>query len=220
MTDNLSIYNKARQVPEEAKKSIVGGRLKGMTDINPMWRIKTLTELFGPVGKGWYYEILEENIEEGANGEKVAFTKINLYVKYENEWSKPIVGTGGSSFVAKEKSGLYTSDECFKMALTDAISVSCKALGVGADVYYAKDRSKYDSGEDPEPNNPTAPNKPATTKPLSEKQIGRLIAIAKSANIDEAKVREQVKARLNKTLEELTKEEYDTVCKGYEGLKK
>ena len=29
------------------------------------------------------------------------------------------------------------------MALTDAISVSAKALGIGADVYYEKDRSKY-----------------------------------------------------------------------------
>ena len=34
---------------------------------------------------------------------KVAFVMINLYVKVDGEWSKPIVGTGGSSFVAKEK---------------------------------------------------------------------------------------------------------------------
>lgn len=29
------------------------------------------------------------------------------------------------------------------MALTDAISVACKALGFGADVYWAKDATKY-----------------------------------------------------------------------------
>lgn len=144
---NLELYNKVRVVPDEAQKPIGGGRLKGMTDINPMWRIKTLTEQFGPCGKGWYFEILEERIEEGANGEKVAFTKINLYVKYGEEWSKPVQGTGGSSFIAKERSGLYTSDECFKMALTDAISVSCKSLGIGADIYYAKDRTKYSVSE-------------------------------------------------------------------------
>lgn len=46
--DNLAIYNKVRQVPDEAKKRITGGRLNGMTDINPMWRIKAMTELFGP----------------------------------------------------------------------------------------------------------------------------------------------------------------------------
>ena len=46
-------------------------------------------------------------------------------------------------FVAKERNGLYTSDECYKMALTDAISVACKALGFGADVYWQADRTKY-----------------------------------------------------------------------------
>lgn len=143
--ENLEIYNKVRTVPSEAKKSINGGRLKGMTDINPMWRIKVLTEQFGPVGIGWYYEITSQWIEEGANNENVAFTNISLYIKYNNEWSKPIQGTGGSAFIAKESKGLYTSDECFKMSLTDAISVACKALGIGADVYYEKDRSKYDT---------------------------------------------------------------------------
>jgi len=149
--NNLDIYNKVRTVPNEAKKSIGGGRLKGMTDINPMWRIKTLTEQFGPCGLGWYYDIENERLEEGANGEKVAFVRINLYVKFGDVWSKPILGTGGSSFIADEKNGLYTSDECFKMALTDAISVSCKALGVGADIYWDKDRSKFDviPGETP-----------------------------------------------------------------------
>ena len=46
-------------------------------------------------------------------------------------------------FVAKESSGLRTNDEAFKMALTDAVSVACKALGIGANVYWEKDRTKY-----------------------------------------------------------------------------
>jgi hypothetical protein len=33
------------------------------------------------------------------------------------------------------------------MALTDAIGISCKALGMAADVYFAKDRTKYDNNE-------------------------------------------------------------------------
>ena len=63
-----------------------------------------------------------------------------------------IYGTGGSSFVAQEKNGPYMSDECFKMALTDAISVAAKALGIGADVYFDQDRTKY-SGDEGQPNN-------------------------------------------------------------------
>ena len=34
---NLEIYDKVRVVPENAQKAIQGGRLKGKTDINPMW---------------------------------------------------------------------------------------------------------------------------------------------------------------------------------------
>ena len=87
-----------------------------MTDINPMWRIKALTELFGPCGVGWKYTITDKRLEDGANEEISAFVDIDLYIKHEGEWSKAIPGTGGSMFVAKERSGLYTSDECPKMA--------------------------------------------------------------------------------------------------------
>lgn len=142
--ENLAIYNAVRSVPDSAKRQIGAGRLKGKTDINPMWRLKTLTEQFGPCGIGWKYVITDKRLEQGANGEVAAFLDIDLFVKVDGAWSEAIPGTGGSAFVAKEKNGPYTSDECFKMALTDAISVACKALGFGADVYWEADRSKYD----------------------------------------------------------------------------
>lgn len=142
--ENMKIYDATKSCPENALKKIEAGRLKGKSDINPMWRIKKLTELFGTCGVGWYYDITKQWIDVGAKGELAAFCNIDLYIKVENEWSKPIKGTGGSMFVASEKNGLYTSDECFKMALTDAISVACKALGFAADVYWSNDKTKYD----------------------------------------------------------------------------
>lgn len=145
MEENLKIYNQLRTVPKEAQKKITGGRLNGMTDIKPMWRIEKLTEVFGMCGIGWKAPIKNKEIIEGANGEKIAVVDIELYVKVNGEWSEAIEGTGGSSFIAKEKNGLYTSDECFKMAYTDAISVACKSLGMGADVYWGD--SKYATKE-------------------------------------------------------------------------
>lgn len=56
-SDNLSIYSAVCNPPSEALKPIKGGRLVGKSDINPMWRIKTLTEQFGPCGIGWGYTI-------------------------------------------------------------------------------------------------------------------------------------------------------------------
>lgn len=143
--ENLALYNRVRAVPNEAKKPIEGGRLKGMTDINPMWRIKVLTNEFGVCGFGWKTEVVREWTEIGDKGVVTANVRINLYVKMNGEWSEPIPGIGGSDFVAAEKGGLYTDSECFKKAYTDAMSVACKALGIGADVYFEKDSTKYDA---------------------------------------------------------------------------
>jgi hypothetical protein len=89
--------------------------------------------------------------EPSQESEISAFVNINLYVKHNGEWSEPIPGTGGSSLMTKEKNGLYTNDECYKMALTDAISVACKALGVGADIYWGQDSTKYAKNENNKP---------------------------------------------------------------------
>ena len=150
---NLSIYESVREVPKEAKKEIEAGRLKGKHDINPMWRIKKLTEVFGPAGFGWYTEIVRTWTEASESGEMAVFVDINLFVKKDGEWSRPIFGNGGNKLIANEKkyeNGQtvyipYLDDDAYKKAYTDAISVAAKALGVGADVYFEKDKGKYAS---------------------------------------------------------------------------
>ena len=140
--EKMEIYDRVRSVPVEAKKSISAGRLKGMTDINPMWRIKKLTEEFGPCGIGWWTKVTDRWTET-VGDETCAFVDLELYIKVGDEWSKPITGSGGSKLATKERSGIYVSDECYKMAETDALSVACKKLGIGADVYFSADRTKY-----------------------------------------------------------------------------
>lgn len=197
MSDNMNVYEKARSVPPEALKAIQGGRLKGMSDINPMWRIKMLTELFGMCGVGWKMEITDRRLVPGGGDETVCFVDINLYVKVDGTWSEAIPGQGGSSFVTMERNGLFTSDECFKMATTDAIGSACKMLGMAADVYFEKDRTKYSQGEEAaaqapqlpysapssqstqQQPRPSQPSTGATSKPISDAQI-KLIGTQKS----------------------------------------
>lgn len=150
---NLDLYNKLKVVPNEAIKPIQSGRLKGKSDINPMWRIRTMTEHFGVCGVGWKYVITKQWTETYGTETK-AYCNIDLFVKVDGQWSDAIQGTGGSSEVTMERNGSYVSDECYKMALTDALSVAMKALGVGADIYFEKGKStmdyssKYDMQED------------------------------------------------------------------------
>jgi len=175
--ENLEIYNKVKSVPKDAQKEIFGGRLKGMTDIKPQWRIQKMTEIFGVCGIGWKFEIIDiKYSEKDEKKQQCCFVKINLYIKVENKWSDAIPGIGGSSFIALEKNGLYLSDECEKMALTDALSVAMKMIGVGADVYMGHG-SKYSPpvvSDQTQQTNDVIHSKPAITPKLMEKMKERI----------------------------------------------
>lgn len=172
MSGNLSIYERCREVPEEAQKPFNNGRFSG-TDINPMWRIKKLTELFGPSGIGWWTEDVKYWLEQGSDGTVAAFCSLSLRYAQGDKTSQPVHGIGGNVFVQKNR----TSDEAFKMAYTDALSIAAKALGVGADIWFQNDRSKYEE----EPEKPAKPVKPINMKDL-------FIAMGDAATIDELQV--------------------------------
>lgn len=200
--NNLDIYNKVRNVPDSAKKPIQAGRQKGKTDINPMWRIKTLTEQFGPCGIGWKTEIKRTWLESGANGEVAAHVEISLYVKIDGAWGDAIPGLGGSMFVAKENNGMYTDDDAYKKAYTDAISVACKALGIAADVYYEKDCTKYDARANASNSADSAPK-----NGIRQKQIKKL---TDGTDFDTSKVSLWIEKKYGKvmTLDELSEQQY------------
>lgn len=173
----MKIYNAVRSVPKEAQKSFNNGRFSG-TDINPMWRIKTLTEQFGPAGVGWYIDqvTFEDKV---VAGETITICQLNLYVKVDGEWSRPIFGVGGNRTCTTKANGdKLVSDEAEKMAYTDAISVACKALGIGADIYYEKDTTKYTAYQE----EPKA-KAPARTKTAAEPAPAPAPAAAPAAKV-------------------------------------
>lgn len=137
--ENMEIYERVRSVPKEAQKQFNNGKFSG-TDINPMWRIKKLTEIFGPAGIGWWTEDVRYWLESGSDGSVAAFCSLSLRFVLDGKTSQPVHGIGGNVFVRKNS----TSDEAFKMAYTDALSIAAKAIGVGADIWFQNDRSKYE----------------------------------------------------------------------------
>lgn len=97
---------------------------------------------------------------------------------YDGKWSQPISGTGGSRLATNERSGVYVSDECYKMATTDALSVACKNLGIGADVYWKEGKTKYDQTG-------------SASNELSNTDISALRSYMKTNGLDEKKVLEK-----------------------------
>ncbi len=156
MSENLKIWDSVSKPPKEALKQITGGRLSGMTDIKPQWRYKAMTEQFGPCGVGWKYTITKEWTEPGSHEQLLCFVNVYVFYKYGEVWSEAVPGSGGSMLVTKETKGLHTSDEGFKMALTDALSVAMSRIGVAAEIYMgnwtgSKYKDQPQSKPEPEP---------------------------------------------------------------------
>lgn len=141
---NLSVWNQFNQVPAHFTKPIAGGKLKGKSDINPQWRLMAMTQAFGSVGHGWTYRIVRTWNEIAPDGSVMCFAEVAVKTKLDGEWGQEFSGIGGSNTVEKNKNGLVANDEGYKMAVTDALSVAFKAVGVAADIYLGNyDGSKY-----------------------------------------------------------------------------
>jgi hypothetical protein len=141
----LAIYNELKQVDKKYLKEITGGRLKGMSDIKPQWRIMKLTEVFGACGIGWKIDNLSFEYKEFGN-EVVVNCRLDFYYKFDDVWSEAIPAVGGSKISTMEKNGVYISDEAEKMAYTDALSVAGKMIGLASDIYMGYG-GKYDAGD-------------------------------------------------------------------------
>ena len=88
--------------------------------------------------------------------------------------------------VSKERAGLYVDDECYKKASTDALSVACKNLGIGADVYWDKDTDKYIDSKKDNFN---------SEKPSMRKPVSTCNSKASTESADESTKRERAEIR-------------------------
>lgn len=204
--DNLEIWNELKETdPKYTKPFKKAGGFSG-TSINPTWQLQRMTEVFGAIGFGWYYEVLETRTHESLEGHISVYRDVAIYINKDGEWSKPIHGTGGDFVVGKNKYGLVADDEAYKKAETDAIGNAMKKLGMSADVFtgmhddnkYVNDmKAKFGDGE--------KPNKPSPEKEAPEKQEmtgDQFLDLKKSlddakTHADFNKARDAVKKALN-----------------------
>ena len=137
MTDNNNklYWDKLKETDPDWTKSINKG-FGNITTIDPMWQIGKMTEVFGPVGKGWSYDINYTYTEQLVFAEvKIVWTdKDDVWYKY-----------GPVSSVQKlwRKTGAL-DDEAPKKAMTDAMTKAFSHLGLCADVFLGMfDNVKY-----------------------------------------------------------------------------
>jgi hypothetical protein len=142
-----------------------------------MWRIKRLTEVFGPCGVGWYWG--EPQFRETTQGTTTTIhCTVALYIKAGDKWSAPIYGVGGNTIASTNKNGLLVvSDEAYKIAYTDAQSNAAKQLGLGADIWFEKDQTKYTAQSVQTPQAPQAPQAQSSLPKELKDEIERCSAM-------------------------------------------
>lgn len=173
-------YAAASHVPDRVLKPIGAGRLKGKSDINPQWKISLMTEIYGMCGIGWKFEVTDKTtVPVGNTGEVMVFMTVAVYIKDGEKWSEPVYGMGGDFIVKKERNGLYSNDEAFKMCLTDALGNALKYIGVAADVYEQLNDTKY--SERP---SAIAEEEKTTPADIRNNYLMQFVEVFRNANID------------------------------------
>lgn len=139
--DNLALWNVLSRTNPAHTKPFTKSGFNG-TQIDPVGRMLMMTEVFGPIGKGWGYEQLEHIITEG-----MVFICVRCWWKDPETGDKCWTGPqwGGDVLFKTRKNGpAVPNDEAFKMAMTDAVGKALVPLGVAADIYLGQfDDSKY-----------------------------------------------------------------------------
>lgn len=143
---NMALWDSVQTTDKAYTKTAeLDGRL--VTSINGTYVARRLTETFGPIGKGWGYDILEDRFDNGApiwagTGEDrriiahevMHTTKLKAW--YLRGGKKHyITHYGHTPFVRSSKYGAYTDFDAPKKSVTDAIKKAFSLAGVCADVH-------------------------------------------------------------------------------------
>ncbi|WP_198475562.1 hypothetical protein [Aquamicrobium zhengzhouense] len=139
MTDNLEIWNRFADIDPAFTKPITGKAYKG-TSPNPQYVVQCLTEMFGPVGKGFGWEVIEENFTP--LGEEVLhWCRVRFWHGDRTNWFESY---GQTKALMKTRNGMMTDEDAPKKSLTDAIVKAASHLGIAANIFLGRwDDQKY-----------------------------------------------------------------------------
>jgi len=140
MSANLDLWNSHADIDPKYTKAITGKAYKG-TSPNPQYVIMCLTEMFGPVGQGFGWEVLAEDFtplgDEILHWCRIRFWHTDRQHYYES------YGQTKALMKTRDK-GLMSDEDAPKKSLTDAIIKAASQLGIAANIFLGRwDDQKY-----------------------------------------------------------------------------
>ena len=156
---NMRIWNEVCEVDPDFTEEIKDGR--GLTAIVPMFLIRQATELWGPMGDGWGFEIEREDCIYMNSRERpqdaLHVMTIKLWYKVDPgpglpgtaiEDKRHTYGMGCTKLFQKRGDEWYIDPDYNKSTLTDAITNALSRLGFGGSVRLQEHQSKYTTNLD------------------------------------------------------------------------
>ena len=145
-TTNMRIWEQVQTTDTRCTKyAEVGGQK--ITNLNGTAMVMKATEMFGPVGIGWGWKVLEERFDDGHEvfsgegdkriclGREIGHTvKIQLWFMQDGQRGE-VEQYGCTRHQYKTKYGMTSDGEAPKKSLTDAIKKALSMLGFSADAY-------------------------------------------------------------------------------------
>lgn len=156
--ENMAIWRSVMRTDPRFTKQMTGTGFEG-TSINAEYMIMRATEIFGPIGSRWGYEIQEDRMIPGApfsepvyKDDKFVGTRmlrdgdgtllyeqnhsIRIRLWYQNgDEEGSVIAYGATPYMFKTKHGIKCDGEAQKKSLTDALKKALSLLGFSADVW-------------------------------------------------------------------------------------
>ena len=163
---NLEIWDRFADIDPSYTKPITGKQYKG-TSPNPQYVIKCLTEVFGPVGVGFGWDVEREEFTP-IGDEILHWCRIRFW---HTDRANGFSSYGQTKALMKTRNGFMTDEDAPKKSLTDAIVKSASHVGIAANIFLGRwDDSKYvdavrEEYRAKEAQNVSATNAPQTVGP-------------------------------------------------------
>ncbi|MFH8134181.1 hypothetical protein ABU178_08340 [Pantoea osteomyelitidis] len=157
--DNLKIWRQVMRTDPRFTKPLNGTGYEG-TSINAEYMFMRATELFGPIGEGWGFEVLEDRMLPGAPMSEAIYEnnkfvgkrllrdadgsliteqnhsiKIRLWYLIEGDVRGEVEAYGATPYLYHANKGIKCDGEAQKKSLTDAIKKALSLLGFSADIW-------------------------------------------------------------------------------------
>lgn len=131
--NNLELWERFDDIDPAFTKPITGKAYKG-TSPNPQYVIRCLTEMFGPVGQGFGWDVVAEGFTP-LNEEVLHWCRIRFWhTDRQNAWDS----YGQTKAVMKTKNGLMVDEDAPKKSLTDAIIKAASQIGIAANIFLGR----------------------------------------------------------------------------------